>query len=103
MSSGTDVPPISLVDNRSANRYEFALPRGMALISYKRSGDRIALVHMETPPATDDETAALVIRAALDDVRAQGLKLVPLCQRVARYVQRHASEYDDIVHHYGRR
>ena len=37
-------------------------------------------------------------RAALDDIRARGLVVVPLCPFVARYVERHP-EYDDLVDH----
>lgn len=37
-----------------------------------------------------------LVRAALDDVRAQGLRIVALCPFVAAYLRRH-HDYDDIL------
>ena len=39
---------------------------------------------------------AVLVRFALDDVRAKGATIVPLCPFVAAWLERHP-EYDDIV------
>lgn len=38
-----------------------------------------------------------LVRALLDDQRAAGRKIVPLCPFVARYVREHPDEYGDLV------
>ena len=36
-------------------------------------------------------------RAALDDARARGLKVMPLCPFIAGFIERHLDEYRDLV------
>jgi predicted GNAT family acetyltransferase len=40
---------------------------------------------------------SLLLAGALDDLRARGLKLVPLCPFVASYIRRHPEQADLIV------
>jgi uncharacterized protein len=40
--------------------------------------------------------ASKLVRATLDDVRAQQLRIVPLCEYIAAWLEKHA-DYDDLV------
>jgi predicted GNAT family acetyltransferase len=40
--------------------------------------------------------ASKLVRATLDDVRAQQLRIVPLCEYVAGWLEKHP-DYDDLV------
>lgn len=39
-----------------------------------------------------------LVRAALEDVKARGLMVIPMCPFVAAFIQRHKGEYVDLVH-----
>lgn len=64
---------------------------------YHLRGGRHFFVHTEV----DDEhtgrgLATALVKGALDDVRAAGGVVVPLCPLVASYIKRHP-EYEDLV------
>lgn len=74
------------VDGAPAARAEYMMREG-----------RTVFVHTEV----DEEHKGLglagkLVRFALDDVRAKGELLVPICPFVSAYIQRHP-EYDDLV------
>ena len=69
-----------------------------ALADYVPQGSSIAMVHTEVVPAHENEgLATKVVDAALADVRARGLRVVPACSFVRLHVRRHAEEYADIL------
>lgn len=69
-----------------------------AQAQYTREGERVAFTHTEVEPEHEGQGLASRLAAyALDDVRAQGLKAVPRCSFIARYVARHEQEYGDLV------
>ncbi len=85
-------------DNPEALRYEL-LDDGQVVgeILYRRYPDRIVLVHTEVPPALEGRgLAGRLVAGALEDIRARGLRVVPVCPFVRSYVQRHP-EYEDLV------
>lgn len=85
----------SVHDNPSQHRYELATDDGTALAVYERRGDVLAFTHTEVPEALEGRgIASRLIRGALADVRAQGLKILPLCSFVAAYLERHPEERD---------
>lgn len=76
------------VDGRRAGRAE-----------YERRDDRHIFTHTEV----DDEysgtgLATRLVKYALDDVRSQGGRVVPICPLFAAFIRRH-SEYEDLVDH----
>jgi uncharacterized protein len=88
-----------VADNPAELRYELHLDDRIAgHIAYTRDDDgALTLVHTEIEP--DLEGGGLggaLVRGALDDLRARGLRMRPLCPFVAAYVQRHP-EYGDLV------
>jgi predicted GNAT family acetyltransferase/glutaredoxin len=81
-----------------ANRYELRFDgRLIGLLAYRRGDDRIALTHTEVTPACEGRGfGSQLAAAALEDARRGGLKVLPLCPFVARYIERHP-EYRGLV------
>jgi predicted GNAT family acetyltransferase len=66
---------------------------------YHRRGGRVMFVHTEVDPAFEGRgIGSALARGALDDVRAQGAKIVPLCPFIAGWVDKHP-DYADLVDH----
>ncbi len=85
-------------DNPDELRYEL-VDDGEVVgeIRYRRDPDRIVLVHTEVSPALEGHgLASRLVAGALDDIRAQGLRVVPICPFVRSYL-RHHPEYGDLV------
>ncbi|MDE3026041.1 MAG: N-acetyltransferase, partial [Acidobacteriota bacterium] len=83
-------------DNRGELRYE--LHDGAELVGeirYRTLPGALALVHTEVVPKRRG-LGTEIVRGALDDVRARGLKVVPVCPFVAAFIRRHP-EYADLV------
>jgi predicted GNAT family acetyltransferase len=94
----TDTNDVTVSDNPSELRYE--LRRAGELlgeIRYRREPDALVLLHTEVAPALEGGGyGELLVRRALDAVRARGLRIVPLCPFVGSFLRRHP-EYDDLV------
>jgi predicted GNAT family acetyltransferase len=89
---------IEVRDNSVELRYE-ALAGGRLVgeIRYRREPGAIVLVHTDVEPsAAGQGVGSRLARGALDDIRARGLRVVPLCPFVAAYIRRHP-EYADLV------
>jgi predicted GNAT family acetyltransferase len=81
--------------NEAQGRYELDTEHGLAIAVYQRRGDSLVFVHSEVPPADEGKgIGSQIVRAALDDARKRGFKIVPACSFVADFVRRHP-EYDD--------
>ena len=82
-------------DNPDKQRYELAVEGGLVFADYRRQGDKLLTVHTETPPALQGQgLAGQLVKAMLADVRARGLKIVPLCSYIVAYLERHPEERD---------
>jgi predicted GNAT family acetyltransferase len=69
-----------------------------ALTQFIPSGELVIFTHTETDQAFEGQgVASLLVRWALDDVRARGLRVVPLCPFVKAYIARHSAEYGNLV------
>ena len=68
-------------------------------VYHLRHGDIYFFVHTEVMPGYSGQgIAEKLVREALDDVRAKGGHIVPLCPYVNAFVNKHP-EYDDLVDH----
>jgi predicted GNAT family acetyltransferase len=87
-------------DNPTQLRYDIIVdgkPAGFA--RYVRKGNRIIFVHTEVDDAYEGHgLGSRLAQGALDDARARGLAVVPLCPFIERYIQKHP-EYEDLVDH----
>ena len=96
MSTGS--APVLVRDNPGALRYELVVDGDVAgEIRYRRTPERIALVHTEVSPSLEGQgLGSRLVAGALDDIRAHGLHAVPICPFVSSYIRQHP-EYDDLV------
>ena len=87
-----------VVDNPEERRYELWLGATLAgFIEYRSEPGTILLVHTEVDPAVEGRgLGSRLVAGTLDDLRARGVKLVPLCPFVRAYL-RHHREYADLV------
>lgn len=86
-----------VMDNPAMSRFEMASGGAVALVEYRREGDRIVLIHTEVPEALSGQgVGSKLVRGVLDRLRAEGAKVVPRCEFVAAYVERHP-EYRDLL------
>lgn len=66
-------------------------------INYRDDGEHRVIIHTEVDKAHSGAgLATKLIVAALDDIRARGMRAVTLCPLAAAYVREHR-DYDDIV------
>lgn len=85
-------------DDPENHRYVLELDGETAgLAVYHIRGGRYFFVHTEIQPGHEREGLGSVLaRAALDDVRAKGGKIVPICPFIAAWLRRHP-DYGDII------
>jgi uncharacterized protein len=95
---GGEESRLRIVDNAQGRRYEIYVDDQLAGFStYRdRAGARVIL-HSEIDPAFEHHgLGGALARAALDDIRSLGLRVVPQCPFVNKYVHDHP-EYADLV------
>ena len=89
---------LTVTDVPEAGRYEArADDRVLGLAAYQRQGDQVVFTHTEVDPdAEGGGVGSTLVRGALDDVRARGLRAVPRCSFVRAWIDRHP-DYADLV------
>jgi predicted GNAT family acetyltransferase len=81
---------LSVRHNEAASRYQLDTPHGLAIAAYRQQGDSRVFTHTEVPPADEGHgLGAELVRAALDDTKVHGFRIVPACSFVVAYVRRH--------------
>ena len=85
-------------DAPEAERFEIRDgDRLLGIAAYQLRGDEIRFTHTEVnPDAGENGLGSRLVRAALDDVRGRGLRVVPLCPFVRGWIERHP-DYADLV------
>ncbi len=77
-------------DNAALGRFELDFEGGQGFVSYRRAGNVVTLLHAEVPPALEGRGhGSVLVRATLERLRAEGVRVVPLCSFVSRYIERH--------------
>jgi predicted GNAT family acetyltransferase len=57
----------------------------------------VVLVHTEVSSSSEGHgLGSVLVAGALEDIRARGLRVVPLCPFVSAYIRRHP-EYADLI------
>lgn len=86
-----------IAKDETAGRYEArAGDRVVGVADYRAIGDVVVMPHTEVDPSMRGTgLAGRLVRFALDDIRAQGLRVDPQCWYVAEYLDRHP-EYADL-------
>lgn len=79
------------------SRYELIVDgRQVGICDYRHQGDRVVLPHTVVDPSMRGRgLAAVLVGAALDDLRATGATVVATCWYVADFIDAHP-EYHDV-------
>jgi hypothetical protein len=86
-----------IINNKAAQRYELTVEGLVAATYYKPDGNVITIVHTEVPPELGGKgIGSRLIRGALDQVRAEGLKVIPQCPFVKAFIEKNA-DYQDLL------
>ena len=87
----TESSQLLVRNNPEALRYELVSDgEVVGRIDYRRSHDAVVLVHTEIVPALEGQgLAARLVAGALEDIRAQGLRVVAVCPYVRAYMRKH--------------
>ncbi len=87
-----------VIHNAELHRYEINLDgEKIGHADYKVDGDVLVFDHTEVDPAHQGKNlAGILMRHALEDVRARGLKMRPVCSYVVKFVERY-DEFSDLV------
>ena len=88
--------PSAIRDNAALSRFEMDAGGNVAFATYRREGDTLFILHVETPPALRGQgIAAKVMGGALELIRRDGLKVAPVCSYAEAFLARHRA-YDDL-------
>jgi predicted GNAT family acetyltransferase len=84
-------------DNPAKNRFEIIVDGYTALAAYRLKPGVIAFTHTEVPKELGGRgIGSQLAKGALDQVRARGLKVVPLCPFIKAYIEKHPA-YQDLL------
>jgi len=89
---------VTVADRPNELRYEIEVDGEVAgFLMYRLEPGVIELVHTDVAPKWEGKgVGGALVKGALDDVRARGLKMRPFCPFVSAYIKRHP-EYQDLV------
>jgi uncharacterized protein len=95
----TGAMSITVHDNPGLQRFEIHVDDELAGIAeYRRSGGRIIFPHTETrKPFGGRGLGTVLVKAALDAVRDEGLGVQPQCWFVRDFIEAHSADYLDLV------
>ena len=84
-------------DNPAEHQFELIVDGHVALAAYRLKPGVITFTHTEVPKELGGRgIGSQLAQGALDQVRARGLKVVPLCPFIKAYIEKHP-EYADLV------
>jgi hypothetical protein len=89
---------VTVADDPGAARYEITVDGERAgFVTYRESPGLITFLHAEVHPSRERRgLGSQLVRGALDDARARGLAVRPVCPFVQWFVETH-TEYRDLV------
>ena len=84
-------------NNAALSRFELAPGEGPAISSYYATPGRLIFYHTEVPRSLRERgIGSKLVHAALEQARAEGLKVVPRCGFVRHYIDTHP-QFQDLV------
>ncbi len=88
---------IAVRNNTARSRYELDVDGALAFANYHLAPGKVIITHTETPPALRGRgIASQLITGALEQIRADGQKVVAGCGFVVDYLDKHP-EFSDIA------
>jgi hypothetical protein len=86
-----------ILNNRARHRYELTADGHIAATYYEIAGNVITLEHTEVPAELGGKgIGSKLVKGALDQVRADGLKVIAKCPFVKAYIEKHG-DYADML------
>jgi hypothetical protein len=90
MGSSSVSTSVEIRHNAAARRFEAAIDKLLCRCDYRMHGGTMMLVHTEVPPQLEGRGfASMLVRAAFDHARKNGLDVLPVCSFVSAWVRRH--------------
>ena len=87
----------AVINNPNLGRYELAVEGHVAAAYYHRSNGVVTFDHTEVPPELGGKgIGSKLVKGALDQVRAEGLKVVAECPFVKGWIEKHP-DYRDLL------
>ena len=84
----SDAPQIT--DNQADLRFELEADGYVAVLTYRRNGRRLVLIHTEVPAELEGRgLGGRLVSAAVDRAARENLTLVPLCPFARSWLERH--------------
>ena len=84
-------------NNAAQHRFELEVDGHIAAAYYERSGDVITFEHTEVPAELGGKgVGSKLVKGALDQVRAEGLSVVPQCPFVKAWIEKHP-DYSNLL------
>src|SRR5882672_3856273 len=91
----------ALTDNEQESRFEMIENGQTVFADYNRVGHTVHILHVEAPEALRGTGAAgRFMQALMEHLRAQKLKVVPVCAYAVTWLERH-KEFQDIAAKHG--
>jgi len=90
MGSSSVSTSVEIRHNAAARRFEATIDKLLCRCDYRMHGGTMMLVHTEVPPQLEGRGfASMLVRAAFDHARKNGLDVLPVCSFVSAWVRRH--------------
>lgn len=84
-----------VTDNTARSQYELPVEGETVFARYRRTGDTVAILHVEAPVSLRGSGASGRLMQGITDLaRAKNEKLVPLCSYAAAWMKRHPETAD---------
>ncbi len=84
-----------VIDNTARNQYELPVEGETVFARYRRTGDTVAILHVEAPVSLRGTGASgRLMQGIVDLARQNNEKLVPLCSYAAAWLKRHPEAAD---------
>ena len=98
MPVASDLPAIEVRDNHAQHRFEARVGTDVAaFVTYRLLRRHVVLLHTEVERAfTGRGVGRRLAQAVLDDLRARGLRVTPICPFIAAFIARHPA-YQELV------
>ena len=98
MSEPENGSEVVVVDVPEASRYEARVGDALVgFVEYRLLTGRITFIHTEVLPGSEGHgVGSTLARTVLDDARARGLRVRPMCPFIAAWIRRHPA-YADLV------
>jgi len=79
-----------VINNPHGHRFETTVDGHVAILTYKQVGRSITFIHTEVPQELAGRgVGSALAKAGLKYAREQGLQVIPKCEFVAGYIEKH--------------